>query len=258
MSRALAVVLAPALALSAAAPALADLPELKARGVLRVVVAAEEAPETFDPRTESGFERELIGTFAHANGLRLEVVVAKTHPERIDLLLAGRGDLIAAIFDTPERRQRVAFTSEVMPTYNLSATLAPRPAVASLEDLRRLRVGVVKGTATAEDPAVAAIASLHRYESKEAMLAALRSGTVDALVMPVSELALASEKLPGLQPGVQVGSLGSSAWAVRKEDAALRTALDQHLEYVRKSAAWNRLLVKYFGERAPMVLGRRR
>ncbi len=88
MSRALAVLLVPALAL-AAAPALADLPELKARGALRVVVAAEEAPETFDPGADRGFERELIGTFAHTNGLRLEVVVARTHPERIDLLLAG-------------------------------------------------------------------------------------------------------------------------------------------------------------------------
>ncbi|HXY42487.1 MAG TPA: transporter substrate-binding domain-containing protein [Vicinamibacteria bacterium] len=252
------VFVALAFALAAAAPASADLPELKTRGVLRVVVAAEEAPETFDLRAESGFERELIGTFTRANGLRLEVVVARTHPERIDLLLAGKGDLIVAIFVTPERRQRVAFTSEVMPTYNLAATLAPHPAVASLDELRRLKVGVVKGTATAEDPAVAAIGSLHRYESKEAMLAALRSGAVDALVMPVSELALAMVKLPGLQPGVQVGAVGSSAWAVRKEDVALRTALDQHLEYVRKSASWNRLLVKYFGERAPMVLGRRR
>ncbi len=104
--------------------------------------------------------------------------------------------MIVAIFDTPERRQRVAFTSEVMPTYNLSATLAPHAAPASLDELRRLKVGVAKGTATAEDPAVAAIGSLHRFESKEAMLAALRSGTVEALVMPVSELALASVKLP--------------------------------------------------------------
>ncbi len=257
MSRAFAVALVPALALVAALPAFTDVPAVKGRA-LRVVVAAEEAPETFDPHGDRGFERELLDTFVRANGLELEVVVAKTHPERIDLLLAGKGDMIVAIFDTPERRQRVAFTSEVMPTYNLSATLAPHAAPASLDELRRLKVGVTKGTATAEDPAVAAIGSLHRFESKEAMLAALRSGTVEALVMPVSELALASVKLPNLQPGVQVGTVGSSAWAVRKEDAALRTALDQHLEYVRKSASWNRLLVKYFGERAPMVLGRRR
>ena len=55
-----------------------------------------------------------------------------------------------------------------------------------------------------------------------------------------------------------VGSPGSVAWALRKEDAALRAALDRHLANVRKSASWNLLLVKYFGEQAPLVLGRRR
>jgi ABC-type amino acid transport substrate-binding protein len=247
-----------ALVLALAGAPSADLPELKARGSLRVVVAAQEAPETFDPGGDRGFERELVGTFARSHGLKLEVVVASTHPERIDLLLANKADMIVAIFDTPERRQRVAFTSEVMPTYNVAATLEPRAVLASLDELRRVKVGVVRGTATGDDPAVAALPALRRFETKEAMLAGLRSGAVDALVMPVSEMALASKALPALRAGVQVGQSGSVAWAVRKEDAALRAALDRHLEYVRKSAAWNLLLVKYFGERAPMVLGRRR
>jgi len=38
----------------------------------------------------------------------------------------------------------------------------------------------------------------------------------------------------------------------------LRTALDEHLANVRRSASWNLLLVRYFGEQAPLVLGHRR
>jgi ABC-type amino acid transport substrate-binding protein len=244
--------------IAAAATVTADLHEMKARGALRVVVAVEEAPETFDLHGPGGFERELVDSFARLNGLRLEVVAAKTYPERIALLLAGKGDLVVAIFDTPERRQQVAFTAEVMPTYNVAVTLGTRGPVATIEELRREKVGVLRGTAPADDAAAAGIASLHRFDSSEAMLTALRKGELAALVMPVSELALAMKATPALQPGVQVGAAGAVAWAVRKEDPALRAALDRHLENVRKSASWNQLLVKYFGERAPMVLGRRR
>jgi ABC-type amino acid transport substrate-binding protein len=245
--------------LDAIAPA-SDLPQIRSRGVLRAIVAADEGRETFDPAggKQPGFERELLETFVRLQGLRLEAVTARAYSDRIPMLLAGQGDLIVAIFDTPERRQQVAFTAEVMPTYNVAVTLAPRAPIRTIEELRQAKVGVVRGTATAEDAAELGPASLRRYEASEPMLAALRAGEVTALVLPVSELALAMKKVPNLQAGVPIGESGSVAWAVRKEDEALRAALDQHLANVRRSASWNLLLVKYFGERAPLVLGRRR
>jgi polar amino acid transport system substrate-binding protein len=248
------------LALVPLAAAGADLAELKSRGVLRVIVAADEAKETFDPAggPRGGFERELVEGFARLQALSVEVVVAASYPERIALLNGGKGDLVVAIFDTPERRQQVAFTTEVMPTYNVAVTLAPRPPLGSLDALRRETVGVLRGTAPAQEAAAAGIPSLRRFESNDAMLAAMKKGEVAALVMPVSELVLAQKALPALRAGVEVGAVGSVAWAVRREDTALREALDAHLGNVRRSASWNQLLVKYFGEQAPLVLGRRR
>jgi ABC-type amino acid transport substrate-binding protein len=238
----------------------ADLAELKARGTLRVVVAADEAPETFDPKggVRPGFERELIETFAHVQGLKIEVVPAKGYSDRIPMLLAGRGDLIVAIFDTPERRQQVVFTAEVMPTYTVAVTLAPKAPVKTLDELREEKVGVIRGTAPAEEAAAAGLSSLRRFESSREMLAALTGGEITAFVMPISEFALASKSEKRLTSGATVGPSGSIAWAVRKEDVALRAALDAHLANVRKSASWNLLLVKYFGEQAPLVLGHRR
>lgn len=248
----------------AAAPlaraAAADLAEAKARGSLRVIVAADEARETFDPAggPRGGFERELVETFARVQGLAVEVVPASGYPDRIPMLLAGKGDLIVAIFDTPERRQQVAFTSEVMPTYNVAVTRPPKAPVRSIEELRREKVGAIRGTAPAEDAAAAGVSTLRRFDTLEAMLSGLAKGEVTALVMPISEFALAAKSDPTLAAGVTVGPTGSVAWAVRKEDQALRAALDLHLANVRKSASWNLLLVKYFGEQAPLVLGRRR
>ena len=238
----------------------ADLADIKSRGTLRVISVADEAPETFDLKggARPGFERELVETFAHLQGLKIEVAPARGLPDRIPMLLAGRGDLVVAIFDTAERRQQVAFTSEIMPTYNVAVTLLPKPAPATLEELRREKVGVVRGAAPGDDAAAAGVKSLRRFDSLGDMLPALAGEEITALVIPISEYALAAKREPRLTAGVAVGPSGTVAWAVRKEDVALRAALDEHLANVRKSASWNLLLVKYFGEQAPVVLGRRR
>jgi ABC-type amino acid transport substrate-binding protein len=242
-------------------PALAaDLVDLRARGTLRVIVAADEAPDTFDLQGGSrpGFEHELVLSFARLQGLSVEVVAAKSYADRIPMLLAARGDVVVAIFDTAERRHQVAFTAEVMPTYTVAVTLPPKAPVKTLEELRREKVGVMRGTAPAEDAVAAGVASIQRFDAAKQMVAALARGEVTALVMPISEFALAAKAETRLTAGVAVGPSGTVAWAVRKEDPALRSALDAHLGNVRRSASWNQLLVKYFGEQAPLVLGHRR
>jgi polar amino acid transport system substrate-binding protein len=255
-----AVALAAVVLLGGPALGAADLADLKARGTLRVIVAADEAPETFDLKggARPGFERELVLSFARLQGLSFEVVPAKSYSDRIPMLLAARGDVIVAIFDTPERRQRVAFTSEVMPTYTVAVTLAPKARIDTVDELRREKVGVMRGTAPAEEALAAGIASIQRFDAAKDMVAALLHGEVTALVMPISEFALAARAETRLTAGVAVGPTGSVAWAVRKEDTALRSALDENLDHMRRSASWNQLLVKYFGEQAPLVLGHRR
>lgn len=244
-----------------AATARADLPEAKSAGVLRVIVAADEAPETFalEAGERPGFEREMLESFGRLHGLRLEVVTAKAYADRIPMLLAGKGDVIAAIFDTPDRRRQVAFTAEVMPTHNVAVTVAPQPPVTTLDELRAAKVAVIRGAKPAEEAAAAGVPakSILPYARLDDLLKALKENEATAAVLPVSELALASKRFAGLQAGVTVGEPGTVSWAVRKEDAALRAALDAHLGNLRKTS-WSRLVVKYFGGQALQVLGRSR
>lgn len=79
-----------------------------------------------------------------------------------------------------------------------------------------------------------------------------------AAVLPISELALASKRVTGLEAGMTVGPPGTVAWAVRKQDTALRGALDDYLANVRRNPSWSRLVVQYFGDQALAVLGRAR
>jgi ABC-type amino acid transport substrate-binding protein len=247
---------------AASAVAAADLPEVKARGVLRVIIAADESPDTFaqEKGPRPGFERDIMERFTQLQGLRLEVVRAPGYSDRIPMLLRGDGDVIAAIFDTPDRREKVAFTAEVIPTHNVAVTVPPRAAVRTAEDLRGTRVGVIRGAKPAEAAAEAGVRGkdLVAYEKMDDLLRALKASEVGAAVLPISELALASKRVAGLEAGMTVGAPGTVAWAVRKEDAALRAALDDFLANVRRSPSWSRLVVEYFGDQALAVLGRAR
>ena len=239
-----------------------DLAALEKRGAIRAIVAADEAPETYalGAGGEPGFERELLEGFARLRGLKVETVVSKSYPDRIPALLAGRGDVIIAIFDTPDRRKQVEFTQEIMPTHNVAVTFKPAPVLANVKDLPSQRVGAIKGTKPSEAALEAGVpaASLRTYDRLEDMFDALQRGEVTAAVLPISELALARKRYPGLQAGVTVGDPGAIAWAVRKGDGSLKRALDEYLANLRRSAAWSRLIVKYFGDETLQVLGRER
>jgi len=248
------------LGLAGAATA-ADLDEVRKAGRLRVVVAADESAETFARAAgpAPGFERELVESFARLQGIELEVVTAPGYADRIPILLRGGGDVIVAIFDTEDRRKQVAFTGEVMPTHNVAVTLKPAPVVSDVAALKSLpAIGAIKGAKPAEAAAEAGVpvSSLRFYDTRSALLTGLRSKQVAAVILPVSELAIAERDFPGLQAGVIVGPPGRVAWAVRKEDEALRRALDEHITNTRRGPTWGRLIVKYFGDQALTVLGR--
>ena len=248
--------------LGSTAAGAADLAEVKTRGALRIIIAADESPDTFAlvPGPRPGFERAIMQRFAQLIGVKLEVVRATGYADRIPMLLRGEGDVIAAIFDTPDRREKVAFTTEVIPTHNVAVTLPPHAAIQRIENLRATKVGVIRNAKPAEAAAEAGVKAkdLVAYEKIDDLLRALETGEVGAAVLPVSELALASKRVTGLEAGITVGPPGKVAWAVRKEDVALRAALDEFLANTRRSPSWSRLVVQYFGNQALAVLGRNR
>jgi ABC-type amino acid transport substrate-binding protein len=84
----------------------------------------------------------------------------------------------------------------------------------------------------------------------------LRTGHADATVTGVVDFLLQRRKHRDLVAGLVLGEALSSAWAVRKNCPELRQALDAYLAELRRSPNWSRLLVKYFGEDAPAILGR--
>ena len=148
----------------------------------------------------------------------------------------------------------------MLPTRNVVLTRRPHRLVRTIGELREEKVGTVKGTSLAEAVAAAGVPPAHVDGSvpSGALPDALKSGQVSAVVLGVENAISAQRADPALQLGLFLGPPTSLAYGVRKGDAELLKALDEHIENLRRTPTWSRLVVKYFGERAPDVLKKAR
>lgn len=243
-----------------AAPLRADLPELKAAGRLRVL-AVEGSPQfvALAAGAPPGFERELLESFGQLHKVAVEIVPVAGWDALIPALAEGQGDVAASgITITPARQKLVDFTAETFPTRLVVLTRKPHRVVGSVEELRREKVGTIRGTSMADALEAARVppAAIDDGFASGALPRGLRSGRVTAVVIGVEDAVLESRLDPQLQLGAFVGAPGSLALAVRKDHPQLRDALSAFLANARRSGAWNRLVVKYFGDAAVDVLRR--
>ena len=240
----------------------ADLPEIQARGTLRVLAVASPE-ETFfiseEPR--GGFDWELLEGFARLQRLRLELVTVSGWDELIPALARGRGDLIAGGFtDTQARRRQIAFTLEVFPTRSVVVTRKPNPAVTTPAELKAARIGTLKGSFMYDDLLAAGIPAARIDDGLPAggIPEALRAGRITAGVDGSEAALIAKRKDPELEIGLFLGKPASLAWGVGLGDTRLRGALDEYVGNVRHTPTWSRLAVKYFGDSAPEILRKAR
>jgi membrane-bound lytic murein transglycosylase F len=245
-----------ATALLAAHASAQDLPQIQARGTLRLL-AVTSAEETFfvadAPR--GGFDWEMLEGFAKLHKVTLELVAVDGWDELIPALLKDRGDLIAGGFTaTDGRRKQIAFTAETFPTRSVVVTRGR--TVASLADLKREKVGTIRGSFMLDDLAAAGVppSAIDGDIETGQIPAALKSGRITAGVDGIEAALVAKAHDPELQIGPFVGAPASLAWGVRKPAAGLRTALDEYIANARRTPTWNRLAVKYFGPAAPEIL----
>jgi ABC-type amino acid transport substrate-binding protein len=248
------------LLVAASAAHAADLAEIKARGSLRVLAAADEDPAWFalQAADSPGFEREVLEGFARVQKLRFEAVPVARWEEAIPMLLREDGDVLGGISATRERRQKVDFSVELLPARSVVVTSRPHAPISSLAALKSARLVIVANTTWAEalDKAGVPTAKAAHVDGLAAAIEAIRANRAEATVIGVVDFFLQRRKQRELEAGLLLGEPLSSAWAVRKGSPELRSALDAYLGQFRSSSNWSRLLVKYFGADAPAILGR--
>jgi membrane-bound lytic murein transglycosylase F len=248
-----------AVALLAAAPA-PDLPDITARGTLRVLAVVRNQADDFMSETPGrGFDREVLEGFCNLHKLKLEVIPLKGWGDLIPALQQGRGDVIAGRFNiTASRRELIEFTAEVFPSRHVVMTRHPHAAVNTIEELRNEKVGTVKGTSMAEVVAAAGVPAAKVDDTIVTGTLPEALGRVSAVVLGIENAMSEQRKDPFIQLGTFVGPPSSLAYGVRKEDTALLAALNEYITNMRRTPTWNRLVVKYFGQSAPDVLRKAR
>ncbi len=121
--------------------------EIVKRGKILIGVCTEAVPVCFlDEKQESvGFEIELAKMLAERMGVELELVQVPG-ASRIQYLLAGKVDILIAFLGvTPERALQVDYSAPYF-TSDSNVLASADLAISSYEDLKNLRVAVVRGT----------------------------------------------------------------------------------------------------------------
>ena len=255
-------VLVAAVALGLLTPAGAharDLDDIKKQGRLRVVAVVEEREPEFvslKPGGAPGFDREILEGFARIQGVGLEFVLAPSWQVLMPSLVEGKGDLVAGrVSDTASRRAKADFTAEVFPTRIVVVTRKPRAALASASEMAGLRVGTIPGTSMMDALKATGLPSQKVVPLAAGQLVeALRDGKVDVAVWALEGALLAQRRDPDLQIGTFLGPPESLAYGVAKGSPQLLAALNEHIALLRRTGTWNRLVVKYFGATAPVIL----
>jgi membrane-bound lytic murein transglycosylase F len=244
-----------------------DLPSIRERGVLQVVVADDRtapvasAIVSFKPGAPRGLDGEIAEGFGALQRVRVEFVPVPSINDCIPALLAGKGDIVIGLINTEARRKQVSFAVEIFPARHVVVTRKPHLPIDTLEELRRVRVGVMKGSSWAETVLAAGVPRENvddSFPTGAETLEALRHQRIVAVVTSASTALLERQRDPDLELGLFVGPLGSAAWAVRQDAPQLREALDEYITNVRRTPTWNRLVLKYYGDIALEVLQKSR
>jgi ABC-type amino acid transport substrate-binding protein len=236
-----------------------DLSAIEQRGTLRALVILDDEREFISGRAgdKPGLDYEILEGFARLQHVKLELVPVESWDGLVPALQQGRGDLIAGRFTITEaRKQLIDFTVETFPTRNVVVTRKPHRPVTTLEQLRKERISVVKGTSMAALLPTLGVpaANIDLSVPTGGILVAMRAGRITCTVHEVYTAIVARRDDPAIELGMFVGDALSLAYGVRKTDPQLRAALNAHIDGVRHSPMWSRLVVKYFGESALDVL----
>jgi membrane-bound lytic murein transglycosylase F len=245
-----------------------DLGVIKERGVLRVLT--RNTPWSYflhrgEPR---GFDYELAKGVADALGVRLEVIVPPTGADLIPWLEEGRGDIIAAAFTiTPEREERLLFSTPYLFVDEVVVQRKDAPALKRVEDLAGKTVWV-RPSSSYEDtlrelqkrvPLEIKAADAHkdthqlidqvvrgdieRTVADEHILQAELTWRDDVVAsLPITEAA-ADARDPIGKPA---GGAKSIAFATRKTSPALKAFLDEHVRRHYRGTHYNLAKRRYF------------
>jgi ABC-type amino acid transport substrate-binding protein len=258
----LALFLALVLALSSAAPALAQpdtLEKIKSSGALTIGTRTGSPPFAYINKNNEwvGFSIDLVDVLIKpeiekAVGKSIKIEKKESTPQtRIPLLTSNSVDLIAeTMTDTPQRREQVDFSLTFFYTGAQFLVKKGSP-IHGVNDIAGKRIASQQGSTNAKIirekyPQ----AQLREFPDQPAAFQALAQGQVDAYTNDGIQLAGLKAKAPNPSDWEVVGDFYSEepyGMAMRKGDAKFKAAVDAGLRKGFESGKYFDVYDKWFG-----------
>lgn len=239
---------------STAQPRFLDLTAMKEKHLpLRMIT--KNSPETyFMWRGELvGFEYELMHEFAKRHQLRLEVVIADSYQEMVDLLNQGKGDVIAsALTKTDSRMQQLTMSIKYHTVSELLVSHDQSDKITQLADLNGRSITVRKSSAfwqTAQQLAKeygAIIVAADESLSTELLIAQVANQEIDLTIADSDLVAIEQKFRSNIVTPLTLNNDIEYGYAVRKDNQQLLAALNQYAKKEYRQLFFNIVKNKYF------------
>ncbi len=198
-----------------------------------------------DPaKIEDGYEYCMAANIAHLAGLK-KVVVANVDFDQ--MVSGGTKDFdlgLAEISITEKRKQVVDFSIPYFAS-DIGVLVKKDSKVASTDDLKKVKLGVQKGTTGADFATAKVNKDAKVFEDAASMFTALDSGAVDAVMTDTSIVQEQEKKSQGALKVVGQYKTGESYGALYPKGSANKTELDKAIKMLIDDKVLNKLATTY-------------
>ncbi|NNE37862.1 MAG: transporter substrate-binding domain-containing protein, partial [Gammaproteobacteria bacterium] len=231
-----------------------DFPLIKQRKLLRVITHQSPINYYYENGKLKGFEYDLVNKFSEHHGLRLDVVVADSQAQMLDLLNDGKGDIIAA--SLPESTLVSNRHVKLSEPYNFVA-----PVLVGRRDEQIIDVKDLAGRTihlSMESPYAKMLSELRsrtgiRFSinqssastNNEAILYRIAEGRYDLTVLSSHEVKAELSRQVDLAGLVNLGEPMPLTWAVRDTNTQLLSALNEYLNQEYRKGFYNVIHARY-------------
>lgn len=231
-----------------------DLPAIKKRKVLRVVMPNNSSSYMIYRGQQIGFQFEMAERLARHLGVRLEPVIPDRQKDMIQLLNENRADIIAAVLTVNEQRKRdVQFSRPFMHVDEILVQPAGRPPITKPEQMAGRQVHVRKSSSywttlldlKAQVPTLNLVEAPAEMETED-IIEQVGMGEIPLTVADSNILEVVLTYRDDVQGSLKLGEKKILAYAVRKNTPKLAEAVNEFVKKEYRGVFYNTFYQKYF------------
>lgn len=230
--------------------------EMQKSGVLKVATSASSPPYTMyaeDNKTITGGDIDLAIAIGQVLGLKVEFT-ALAFPGIIPAILAGRFDMsIASMGDTPAREKQLNFVNYSVEGNAIVVKEGNPKNIQTIEDLcgrsvAVLRGSVMQGLVEQQNQKCGKKIDIQVYPNQNEADLAVRSGRADATIAQAGTSNYYAKHNKDTGVTVLLNTLygaGYNAIGVSKNSPALLLCIEQAMQRLMASGAYEQILIKW-------------